>query len=107
MTLQDADAVLVMDGDGEDPPEAIPALLAQAGDRKDFCIVAQRRKRTEKISFKLSYMVYKTVFRLVTGKQISFGNFSLTSISYAPPAGDGFGPLEQPCGCRFAFAPSR
>jgi polyisoprenyl-phosphate glycosyltransferase len=79
----DADAVLVMDGDGEDPPEAISELLTHTAKRKEFCIVAQRRKRTEKAAFKVSYVIYKTVFRLVTGNQIGFGNFSLISISYA------------------------
>ena len=43
-----ADAVLVMDGDGEDPPESIATLLDRAAGLKDVCIVAQRRKRTEK-----------------------------------------------------------
>jgi glycosyltransferase involved in cell wall biosynthesis len=76
------DAALVMDGDGEDPPESISTLLKNAEGQKDFCIVAQRRKRMEKISFKLSYLVYKGVFRLVTGKEISFGNFSLISRGY-------------------------
>jgi polyisoprenyl-phosphate glycosyltransferase len=77
------DAVVVMDGDGEDPPESIAALLGRIGDRKNFCIVAQRRKRTETVGFRLSYLLYKGVFRLVTGKGISFGNFSLTSRDYA------------------------
>jgi polyisoprenyl-phosphate glycosyltransferase len=79
----DRDAVLVMDGDGEDPPEQISVLLNHAAGRKDFCIVAQRRKRTENLTFKFSYLVYKAVFRIVTGKKISFGNFSLTSRTYA------------------------
>jgi polyisoprenyl-phosphate glycosyltransferase len=78
-----ADAVLVMDGDGEDPPESIATLLDRAAGLKDFCIVAQRRKRTEKTGFKVSYLLYKVVFRFLTGKQISFGNFSLTSRDYA------------------------
>jgi polyisoprenyl-phosphate glycosyltransferase len=78
----DPDAVLVMDGDGEDRPEAIQLLLDQAGSRKDFCVVAQRRRRTENLTFKLGYIVYKAVFRIVTGKKISFGNFSLTSRGY-------------------------
>jgi len=78
----DRDAVLVMDGDGEDPPEAIATLLEPAATAKDFCIVAQRRKRTENATFQVSYLVYKAVFRTVTGKKISFGNFSLTSRSY-------------------------
>lgn len=78
----DRDAVLVMDGDGEDPPEAIATLLQPTENAKDFCIVAQRRKRTENATFQISYIVYKAVFRTVTGKKISFGNFSLTSRSY-------------------------
>jgi polyisoprenyl-phosphate glycosyltransferase len=78
----DMDAVVVMDGDGEDPPESISTLLANVRGREDFCIVAQRRRRMEKLSFKISYLVYKGVFRLVTGKEISFGNFSLTSRGY-------------------------
>jgi glycosyltransferase involved in cell wall biosynthesis len=77
------DAVLVMDGDGEDPPEGIGILIRQAADRKEFCIVAQRRRRTENLTFRLSYLMYKAVFRIVTGKKISFGNFSLTSRAYA------------------------
>jgi hypothetical protein len=76
------DAVLVMDGDGEDLPESIASLLDRAEGRKDFCIVAKRGKRIEKISFKLSYLLYKAVFRLLTGKEISFGSFSLTSRGY-------------------------
>lgn len=77
------DCVLVMDGDGEDPPEHLALLLERAANREDFCFVAQRRKRTEKISFKLSYLLYKSAFRLLTGKTIDFGNFSLTSRGYA------------------------
>jgi glycosyltransferase involved in cell wall biosynthesis len=79
----DPDAVLVMDGDGEDPPEEIGSLLAAAAGRSNFCIVAQRRKRTENLTFKAGYLVYRTVFRVVTGRKISFGNFSLTSRAYA------------------------
>lgn len=77
------DAVIVMDGDGEDPPEGIATLLDRIGDRQEFCIAAQRRRRTENLTFRLSYLTYKAVFRIVTGKRISFGNFSLTSRTYA------------------------
>ena len=76
------DAALVMDGDGEDSPESIATLLKNAEGRKDYCIVAQRGKRMEGTSFILSYLVYKGAFRLLTGKGISFGNFSLISRGY-------------------------
>jgi glycosyltransferase involved in cell wall biosynthesis len=79
----DLDAVIVMDADGEDPPESIATLLEQAMPGQDYCIVAQRRKRTENLRFRLSYIAYKSIFRLVTGKEINFGNFSLTSRGYA------------------------
>jgi glycosyltransferase involved in cell wall biosynthesis len=80
---QDADAILIMDADGEDPPERIADLIAGSAGLAEFCVAAQRRKRTEKFSFKLSYFVYKVAFKTVTGKKISFGNFSLFSRGYA------------------------
>jgi glycosyltransferase involved in cell wall biosynthesis len=76
------DAVLVMDADGEDSPRAIERMLEAAGNRRDFCVVARRRRRSENLTFKLSYVLYKCAFRLLTGRQISFGNFSLFSRSY-------------------------
>lgn len=83
VTDDDFDAVLIMDADGEDPPQSIEKLVAAIGQRTDFCIVAQRRKRTETALFKISYLLYKTLFRLVTGKTINFGNFSLLSRNYS------------------------
>lgn len=78
----DCDAVLVMDSDGEDPPESLPVLLGCAAGRQNFCIVAGRRRRSESVTFKGSYIIYRTIFRLVTGKRIRFGNFSFLSIQY-------------------------
>lgn len=79
----DSDAVLIMDADGEDSPFVIHQMLEGLGTRTDFCRVAQRRKRSENLTFRLSYLIYKFVFKLVTGKMISFGNFSIVSRSYA------------------------
>lgn len=76
------DAALVMDADGEDSPQAIAYLLEMANGHRDFCVVAQRRRRSENLTFKLAYVIYKCAFRLLTGKQIAFGNFSLFSRSY-------------------------
>ena len=73
------DAVIIMDADGEDPPEQISTLLQKTEGRTDFSIVAQRRKRTESLTFRFSYLIYKTVFKILTGKKIGFGNFSLIS----------------------------
>lgn len=78
----DSYAALVMDSDGEDPPATIPFLLAAAGEQDNFCIVGARRKRSENITFKASYLIYKNVFKAVTGKRIGHGNFSLLSAGY-------------------------
>jgi polyisoprenyl-phosphate glycosyltransferase len=79
----DSDAVLVMDGDGEDPPHAIKPIAEAAARIKDFCIVASRRRREETLVFKTGYQIYKFVFKIFTGKTIDFGNFSFFSIGYA------------------------
>ena len=70
------DGVLVMDGDGEDRPEDIGALL----ERAEACggkavIFAERKQRTEDWRFKACYRIYKVIFRLLSGVGISFGNF--------------------------------
>jgi glycosyltransferase involved in cell wall biosynthesis len=79
----DADAILVMDADGEDSPQAIPLLLQAAAARPDFCVVAKRRKRSENLTFKISYIAYKFIFKLTTAREIDFGNFSLFSVGFA------------------------
>jgi hypothetical protein len=63
----DFNAILIMDADGEDPPHAIEALIKDLGDRKDFCVVAQRRKRVETASFKFFYLT--TCFQNETNKK--------------------------------------
>jgi hypothetical protein len=73
----DCDAVVVMDSDGEDRPEHIADLLAVHLRRPEAVIVATRAKRSEGLVFRLSYLLYKLVFRLLTGHWISFGNFCL------------------------------
>ena len=69
--------VIVMDSDGEDAPEAINLLLEEANAHPGAIIAAERAKRSEGIVFRASYEVYKLAFRYLTGKPISFGNFSL------------------------------
>ena len=77
------DAIVVMDGDGEDRPLDIRHLLNAVEGQRDFIAVAERRKRSESFSFRLFYHFYKFTFALLTGRKISFGNFSITSPSYA------------------------
>ncbi len=70
-------AVLVMDGDGEDKPEDIARLLDRFNAQPDRVVVAQRRRRSEGLLFRLFYRLYKLLFRAMTGHAITFGNFCL------------------------------
>jgi polyisoprenyl-phosphate glycosyltransferase len=70
----DCDAVVVMDGDGEDKPEDISRLINKGcEDSFKKVVFAYRRKRSESNQFKFFYFIYKKVFQLLTGKQIRFG----------------------------------
>ncbi|NMF60560.1 glycosyltransferase [Pseudanabaena yagii] len=76
------DLVIVMDGDGEDNPFEIDNLL-NIFDKTDQnkIIFAKRSKRSENFTFKTFYSIYKRIYRLLVGKEISFGNFSLIPYS--------------------------
>jgi polyisoprenyl-phosphate glycosyltransferase len=71
------DKVIVMDADGEDAPKDINALVAASEKSPDRIIFAQRSKRQESFAFRFFYGIYKFIFRQLTGKVITFGNFSL------------------------------
>ena len=69
-----AERIVVMDSDGEDDPQAIPAMLAAA---ERGIVLVNRGRRSESLRFKLGYWLYKRMFRMVTRKRISFGNYSM------------------------------
>lgn len=70
--------LIIMDCDGEDDPQDIIPLL-EAAALSSKIAVAQRSNRQEGKWFKLFYKFYKLFFRILTGKQISFGNFMALS----------------------------
>lgn len=71
------DAVIVMDADGEDAPETIPELMRQSQHNPNCIVVAARTGRSESFTFRLFYRLYRFAFRMFTGRNITFGNFSL------------------------------
>lgn len=71
-------AVLIMDGDGEDDPKDIARLIEKYKEEKHKKIIfARRSKRSEQQSFKFFYGIYKLLYRMLTGQRIQFGNFSI------------------------------
>ncbi len=71
-------AVLVMDGDGEDSPADVPRLLeCLERDSQASVVFAERVKRSEGLTFTLFYFLYRLVHRLLTGIAVRVGNFSV------------------------------
>ena len=73
--LADAKRVIVMDSDGEDLPSSIKDLIKALDSDDVDVVVAERKSRVETHRFRLFYFFYKAIFSLLTGRQISFGNF--------------------------------
>ena len=74
------DAVLVMDGDGEDTADgALQLIRAFSGTTAVF---AERSRRTEPFAFRLFYQLYKALYRMLTGMSVRVGNFSILPSRY-------------------------
>jgi hypothetical protein len=69
------EAAVVMDADGEDQPQDLPRLLAEAAAAPDTVVCAQRTRRSEGLAFRSFYSLYKLAFQVLTGARIDFGNF--------------------------------
>ena len=74
----DFDTILVMDADGEDAPEDAVRLLDRAYELDSESIVfAARAKRSERLPFRIGYLMYRTLHKLLTGENTNVGNFSV------------------------------
>jgi polyisoprenyl-phosphate glycosyltransferase len=68
--------VVVMDSDGEDQPESLLPLVRVLVTQKLHAVVAQRRRRSEPVQFRVFYLLYRILFHILTGRSIHFGNFA-------------------------------
>jgi len=76
------DAILVMDGDGEDKPSDAMRLIdrlreLQASGSLPPIVFAERTRRSESVFFQFGYLGYRVLHYLLTGRSIRFGNFSI------------------------------
>jgi hypothetical protein len=75
-------SVLIMDGDGEDAPEDVPRLIERYHQESGAKVVfAKRTKRSESLTFKFFYGLYRFLHLLLTGIRVSVGNFSILPFS--------------------------
>jgi len=70
-----AEAVVVMDSDGQDRPADIAVLLAASRQHPQHVVFAGRAKRSESHVFRFWYYLYKLLFYALTGQAINFGNY--------------------------------
>ncbi|HTU63857.1 MAG TPA: glycosyltransferase [Polyangiales bacterium] len=70
------DAVLVMDGDGEDGPADVPRLIDAMRTSQDV-VFAERTRRAEGALFRTLYLAYRGMHWLLTGRGVRIGNFSI------------------------------
>jgi len=79
-----ADILVIMDADGEDKPSDLPRLIAALSHQDDMAIVVgERRKRSERLLFRMFYQLYRILFLALTGYRIRFGNLSAMPIAAA------------------------
>ncbi|MDA0578354.1 MAG: glycosyltransferase [Verrucomicrobia bacterium] len=72
------DAVLIMDGDGEDAPADVPRLMEKFRVEGGGSVVfAERTRRSETLSFRVCYQLYRAAHLALTGIHVKVGNFSL------------------------------
>ena len=77
------DAVVIMDGDGQDVPADAARLVERMKQLPEpTAVFAERARRSESLAFRLCYGVYKLLHLLLTGLGIHVGNFSVLPAIY-------------------------
>jgi glycosyltransferase involved in cell wall biosynthesis len=77
------DAVLIMDGDGQDLPADAAHLVERMKQLPEpTAVFAERTRRSESLAFRFSYALYKLLHLISTGLGIHVGNFSVLPVAY-------------------------
>ena len=77
------DAVLIMDGDGQDLPADAARLVERMRQLPEpTAVFAERTRRSESLAFRFSYAVYQLLHVISTGLGIHVGNFSVLPATY-------------------------
>jgi hypothetical protein len=74
--LEADDVVVTMDSDGEDQPADVPRLLAALADERTQLALARRTERSEPLRFRIMYLFFRVLFRVLTGTTVRSGNFA-------------------------------
>ena len=80
---EDFDHVIPMDGDGEDRPAELGAIIREASGYPNNVITANRIKRSDSFLFRFCYLIHKYLTFIFAGQSIKFGNFACLPKSVA------------------------
>ena len=72
-----------MDGDGEDRPVELGAIIREAYGYPNNVITANRIKRSDGFLFRFCYLIHKYLTFIFAGQSIKFGNFACLPKSVA------------------------
>ena len=73
---EDFDHVIPMDGDGEDRPAELGAIISEASGYPNNVITANRIKRSDGFLFRFCYLIHKYLTFIFAGQSIKFGNYT-------------------------------
>src|SRR5258706_12838115 len=80
------DAVIVMDGDGEDRPDDVPRLVDELlASQCEEVVFAAPIRRAEGVAFRVFYALYRVAHRILTGAAVKVGNFSVVPHRHLSP----------------------
>lgn len=70
------DIIVTMDSDGEDQAADVPRLVQALGWPAAPLAIARRTERTESWAFRVMYLCFRAMFKLLTGLTVRSGNFA-------------------------------
>jgi polyisoprenyl-phosphate glycosyltransferase len=74
--VREDEVVVTMDSDGQDQPADVPRLVHTLLTTGTPLTLALRSKRTEPLTFRLMYVCFRVMFRLLTGTTVRSGNLA-------------------------------
>jgi polyisoprenyl-phosphate glycosyltransferase len=76
--LDEDDIVVTLDADGQDKPDDVPRLVETllADDDLRRIVLARRTRRRESAAFAVLYLLFRLLFRTLTGTVVRTGNFA-------------------------------
>lgn len=82
--IRECAGIVVMDADGEDAPEDVPRLIERfQASHRAHAVFACRTRRSEGVTFRLFYWLYRRMHHLLTGLPVHIGNFSVLPLHFA------------------------